>query len=67
MIYDDDKNNNKNIYISDRDAELRSSICSWNFAPFDYSTDELIQCAFIIIKYILALPDLKYITVKDSK
>ncbi|CAO3645535.1 unnamed protein product [Cunninghamella blakesleeana] len=52
--------------LSDRDTELRSSICSWNFAPFDYSTDELIQCAFIIIKYILDLPDLEYITVKDN-
>lgn len=52
---------------SERISELRSSVCSWNFAPFDYSTDELIQCAFIILRYILDLPALEDIIIEDSK
>ncbi|SAM01595.1 hypothetical protein [Absidia glauca] len=51
---------------SDSDLRLKTRLCTWGFAPFDLKNYELLQCAFLVLKHVLALPELNDYSVSDG-
>lgn len=55
------------LHDSDSDPRLKTRLCSWGFAPFDLENYELLQCAFLVLKHVLALPELNSYPLSDGK
>lgn len=42
-----------------RDLEMAEAIGSWGFCAHDYSDDELVHAAFLMLQHALAMPELE--------
>jgi hypothetical protein len=60
-------NGSLTLHYSDSDPQLKTRLCTWGFAPFDLKNYELLQCAFLVLKHVLALPELEDYPVSDGK
>ena len=54
------------IPISERATMLRHKVSSWDFSPFDFSHDDLIHCAYLILEQALVLPELAHLTINQG-
>lgn len=48
-----------NIPTPQRDLEVAEAIGSWGFCAHDYSDDELVHAAFLMLQHALAMPELE--------
>lgn len=42
-----------------RDLEMAEAVGSWGFCAHDYSDDELVHAAFLMLQHALAMPELE--------
>ncbi|KAI8334442.1 hypothetical protein BC941DRAFT_432989 [Chlamydoabsidia padenii] len=50
----------------DSDDQLKARLSSWKFAPFELKNYELLQCTFLVLRHVLALPGLNEFPISDN-
>ncbi|KAI8140723.1 hypothetical protein BJV82DRAFT_215980 [Fennellomyces sp. T-0311] len=51
----------------ERATVLQHKVSSWDFNPFEFSHDDLIHCAYLILEQALVSPELQHLTISQDQ